>query len=63
MSNCPNCNSLYRCNCTWEEMQQAARIIREREAKYRRKIGKPTVVEEERERRRKQLEAALEQTK
>lgn len=51
---CPNCNSFHRCNCTWEEVQEAARIIRQREAEARRKTGNPTAVEKERERQRRE---------
>lgn len=50
--NCPNCGAYRRCNCTWDEMQQAMQIRRRHEAEVRRRMGKPTVVEREREKRR-----------
>lgn len=51
---CPNCGSYSRCNCTWSEQHAAINLIRRREAAYRCKIGHPTVVEEERQRREKE---------
>ena len=53
--NCPNCGSYGRCNCTWDEIQEAMKIIRRQQAEFRRKIGRPTVVEQEEIRKRKAI--------
>lgn len=45
--NCPNCGAYSLCNCTWDEIAQAINIQRRKEAAYRRRIGRPTVVEQE----------------
>ena len=50
---CRNCGSYQRlgpCGCTWDEQQEAMKILRRKAAKFRQHIGRPTVVEAERER-------------
>lgn len=49
--NCPNCGER-GCNCTWDEMQEALRIIKRREAERRRIAGRKTVIESERDRQK-----------
>jgi len=49
---CPNCGSYNRlsyCGCTWNEIAEANRIKREQAARFRCRVGRPTVVERERE--------------
>lgn len=53
MITCPNCRSFHGCDCTWEDQQEAMDIRRKQAAERRRKHGKPTVVEAERERKKK----------
>lgn len=55
---CPNCGQLRYtgislCSCTWDEMLDAMRIVRQREAERRRRNCTPTVVEQEAERVRR----------
>ncbi len=45
---CPNCGSYQRlgpCLCTWDEIEQAVKIKRRQQREFRRKIGRPTVIE------------------
>lgn len=50
---CPNCGSYRYCDCTWDERSRAMEIRRRRAREFRRKIGQPTVVEQEDERLRR----------
>lgn len=59
MSSCPNCGAYRHCYCTWSEKAEAIRIIKKRQAEERRKSGRKTVIEEERENERHDLNSRL----
>ena len=44
---CPNCESLGRCSCTWDEREAARRILARKRKEFLRKIGRPTVLDRE----------------
>lgn len=59
---CPNCGSYNRlgpCSCTWDDILEAMRITRRQDAEFRRRIGRPTVVEQERQRKVKSRPTVL----